>query len=34
MYLQMDNAGKDNKNVFVLLFLAWLLKNNIFKKVN
>ncbi|XP_060595320.1 uncharacterized protein LOC132749532 [Ruditapes philippinarum] len=33
LYLQADNSGKDNKNSFVMVFLAWLIKVKIFKKV-
>ena len=33
LYLQADNATKDNKNAFMMVFLAWLVKNRIFKKV-
>lgn len=33
LYIQADNAGKDNKNNFVLMFLAMLVKAEIVKKV-
>jgi len=33
LYLQLDNSGKDNKNAFVLMFLAYLVKTKVFKKV-
>jgi hypothetical protein len=33
LYLQADNSGKDNKNSFVMVFLAMLIKVKIFKKV-
>ena len=32
--LQMDNTNKDNKNRFVLSFLAWLVSVGLFKTVN
>ena len=34
LYLQADNSTKDNKNAFMMVFLGWLVKNKIFKKVN
>lgn len=33
LYIQADNSPKDNKNRFVLMFLAMLVKAEIFKKV-
>ncbi|XP_076106142.1 uncharacterized protein LOC143074678 [Mytilus galloprovincialis] len=33
LYLQADNCGKDNKNHFVLMFLAALVKAEVFKKI-
>ena len=33
MYIQADNSGKDNKNKFVMCYLASLVKAGIFKKV-
>lgn len=34
LYLQADNSSKDNKNKFVIIFLAMLVKANILKKVS
>ncbi|XP_052212282.1 uncharacterized protein LOC127831354 [Dreissena polymorpha] len=33
LYLQLDNSGKDNKNAFVLMFMAYLVKMKVFQKV-
>ena len=33
LYLQADNSSKDNKNNFLLAFLASLVKEKVFKKV-
>lgn len=33
LYLQADNSSKDNKNKFVIIFLAMLVKANILKKI-
>lgn len=33
MYLQADNSAKDNKNKFVIIFLAMVVKANILKKI-
>ncbi|WAR29289.1 hypothetical protein MAR_002857 [Mya arenaria] len=33
LYIQMDNSGKDNKNVFIILFMAWLVRRRVFRKV-
>jgi hypothetical protein len=34
LYLQMDNCWRENKNQYVFIFLAVLVKLNIFKKVS
>ena len=34
LYSQADNASKDNKNSFMMVFLGLLVKNKIFKKLN
>ena len=33
MYIQADNCSKDNKNAFLMMFLTYLIKKKIFKKV-
>lgn len=34
LYVQLDNCGRENKNQFVLAFLALLVQENIFKEVS
>ena len=33
LYLQADNSAKDDKNDFLMMFLVWLIKQKVFKKV-
>ena len=34
LYVQMDNCWRENKNQFVIIFLAVLIKYKVFKKVH
>ena len=33
MYLQLDNCIRENKNTYVITFLAWLIERGVFKVI-